>query len=85
MEIEFKKTKGRYDLLPEERVLKLLKKDKELSWTSLARNAHIQYNALKEVLDRLQSEGKVVLIQTNYKASNGDIEWSRMARFKEGK
>jgi len=59
---EFIKKDNRYLLTPEERILKILKKEKEISLTPLSVRTGIQYDRLYKILKNLSNKGRIVII-----------------------
>lgn len=76
---EFIKKNNRYLLSPEERVLKILKKEKEVSLSPLSNRTGIQYDILHIILKKLSSEGRCVIITGKL---NNRILY-KIARFKK--
>ena len=70
--MEFEKIGNRYKLIPEQRILKVVKHEQEISISKLQRETFIQFDVLKSKLEKLQSEGKI-LIKIEKVKDNGTI------------
>ena len=68
--IIFKKIKNRYELKPEERVLKELKKYKKISATKLSQLTSINYDTLSKMLDRLIKKYPIMIQSHNQMGDN---------------
>jgi len=72
-EIKFEKRGNRFLMSPIERIIKILKLNKEMSITSLYRLAKVQYYTLEKFLTQLDKEGKVVIIKTTQTDDEGNV------------
>jgi len=72
-EIKFEKKDGRFLISPINRIVKLLKMNKEMTMTSLYRLAKVQYYTLEKFLTQLDKEGKVIIVKTTRTDEDGNI------------
>lgn len=68
--MEFKKVGKRFLLSPQERVIKILKKNKEMPMTTLSLKTSIHYDSLQRLLEKMSNEGLVSIIVTEYVNEN---------------
>jgi len=61
--MKFEKIGNRFKLSPRERIITLLKEKNEIAISSLMRLAHIQYNYLEKILEKLQKTGQIIIIK----------------------
>jgi len=85
MKDEFeRKENGKFILSPKERILEILKKEKEMFATPIAYRAHIHYTVLEKLLKELSDEGRVVIItKTKVNENNIVISIKKIVKWKK--